>query len=124
MLPLEDLRALLTPPSVYYRRRLAEETGEPELARLPELMPRGGVALDVGANQGFFAYALAEVADRVLAFEPNPDYALFSRIMLRGKAEVRQPYRSSSARSSCDAGQMRLQAAGRAPKRAAKRQQA
>ncbi len=90
MLPLEDLRALLTPPSVYYRRRLAEETGEPELAMLPELMPGGGVALDVGTNQGFFAYALAEVADRVLAFEPNPDYALFSRIMLRGKAEVRQ----------------------------------
>ena len=53
-------------------------------------MPRRGTALDVGANQGFFAYALAAVADRVIAFEPNPDYWLFSRIMLRGKAEVRR----------------------------------
>jgi FkbM family methyltransferase len=92
MLPFEDLRALLTPPARYYKWRIAEETvqGEPELALLKELMPRGGTAIDVGANQGFFAYALASVADRVVAFEPNPDYALFSRIMLRGKAEVRR----------------------------------
>jgi FkbM family methyltransferase len=90
MLPWEDLRALLMPPSRYYRRRIAVETlsGEPELAILAELMPRRGTALDIGADQGFFAYALASVADRVLAFEANPDYALFSRIMLRGKAEV------------------------------------
>lgn len=90
MLPFEDLRALLTPPSRYYKWRIAEETvqGEPELALLKELMPHGGTAIDVGANQGFFAYALTSVADRVVAFEPNPDYALFSRIMLRGKAEV------------------------------------
>lgn len=90
MLPWEDLRVLVTPPSRYYRRRVAEETlsGEPELALIAELMPRGSTAIDVGANQGFFAYALAEVAGRVVAFEPNPDYALFSRIMLRGRAEV------------------------------------
>jgi FkbM family methyltransferase len=51
-------------------------------------MRRGGTAVDVGANQGFFAYALAGVADRVVAFEPNPDYALFARWMLRGRAQV------------------------------------
>ena len=34
-------------------------TGEPELAILRELMPHGGTAIDVGANQGFFAFALA-----------------------------------------------------------------
>ncbi len=91
-LPFEDLLALFTPPSVYYRRRVAAETlsGEPELALLRELMPQGGTAIDVGANQGFFAFALSAVADRVIAFEPNPDYALFSRIMLRGRAEVRR----------------------------------
>src|SRR5262245_7192194 len=90
MLPWEDFRALLMPPSVYYRRRVACETlsGEPELALLSELMPSGGTAIDVGANQGFFAYALSVVADRVVAFEPNPDYAWFSRVMLRGRAEV------------------------------------
>jgi FkbM family methyltransferase len=90
MLPWQDLRTLLTPPSRYYRRRVEEEirSGEPELALLKELIPNGGTAVDVGANQGFFAYALAEVADRVVAFEPNPDYAFFARVMLRGRAEV------------------------------------
>ena len=55
MLPWEDLRMLLMPPSVYCRRRIAWETlsGEPELALLPDLMPSGGTAIDVGANQGF-----------------------------------------------------------------------
>jgi FkbM family methyltransferase len=90
MLPLRDLVTLLTPPSAYYRRRIAAEAraGEPELAVLAKLTRRGGTAVDVGANQGFFAYALSELADRVVAFEPNPDYALFARVMLRGRAEV------------------------------------
>jgi FkbM family methyltransferase len=89
-LPVRDLIALLAPPSRFYRRRIAEEarTGEPELAVLDTLMRRGGTAVDVGANQGFFAYALGAIADRVVAFEPNPDYARFARIMLRGRASV------------------------------------
>jgi hypothetical protein len=72
---------MLMPPSVFYQQRIAQEarTGEPELAVLAELVPRGGIAVDVGANVGFFAYALADIADRVLAFEPNPDYAFFAR---------------------------------------------
>jgi FkbM family methyltransferase len=90
MLPLRELLTLLTPPSAYYRRRIAAEAraGEPELAVLAKLTRRGGTAVDVGANQGFFAYALSDLADRVVAFEPNPDYALFARVMLRGRAEV------------------------------------
>jgi FkbM family methyltransferase len=90
MLPLRDIFTLLIPPSAYYRARIAAEAraGEPELAVLDRLMPRGGTAVDVGANQGFFAYALSEIADRVVAFEPNPDYALFARVMLRGRATV------------------------------------
>jgi FkbM family methyltransferase len=90
MLPLRELVTLLTPPSAYYRRRIAAEAraGEPELAVLAKLTRRGGTAVDVGANQGFFAYALSDLADRVVAFEPNPDYALFARVMLRGRAEV------------------------------------
>jgi FkbM family methyltransferase len=90
MLPVRELLTLLTPPSAYYRRRIAAEAraGEPELAVLATLMRRGGTAVDVGANQGFFAFALAQLADRVVAFEPNPDYALFARVMLRGRAEV------------------------------------
>jgi FkbM family methyltransferase len=84
--------AMLMPPSLFYRRRIAYEarTGEPELAVLADLLPHGGTAVDVGANQGFFAYALAELADRVVAFEPNPDYAFFARWMLRGRATVHE----------------------------------
>jgi FkbM family methyltransferase len=89
-LPARELLTMLTPPSAFYRRRIAEEAraGEPELAVLDTLMRRGGTAVDVGANQGFFAYALSGIADRVVAFEPNPDYALFARVMLRGRARV------------------------------------
>jgi hypothetical protein len=91
-LSLRERLTMLMPPSVFYRQRIAQEarTGEPELAVLAELVPRGGIAVDVGANVGFFAYALADIADRVLAFEPNPDYAFFARWMLRGRAEVRE----------------------------------
>src|ERR1700738_1086116 len=90
MLPVRELVTLLTPPSAYYRRRIAAEAraGEPGRGGVDKLMRRGGTAVDVGANQGFFAYALSELADRVVAFEPNPDYALFARVMLRGRAEV------------------------------------
>ena len=89
-LPFREKLSLLMPPSLFYRWRIAEEarSGEPELAILDELVPRGGVALDIGANQGIFAYALSDIADRVIAVEPNPDYAFFARWMLRGRAEV------------------------------------
>src|SRR6266478_6901123 len=91
-LPLREWLTMLMPPSVFYRQRIAREarTGEPELAVLAKLVPRGGTAVDVGANVGFFAYALADIADRVVAFEPNPDYAFFARWMLRGRAGVRE----------------------------------
>ena len=83
---------MLLPPSLFYRRRIAQEarTGEPELARLAELVSHGGTAIDIGANQGLFAYALADIADRVIAFEPNPDYARVARWMLRGRAEIHE----------------------------------
>src|SRR5438132_2584653 len=91
-LSLREKLTMLMPPSVYYRRRIAAEmrSGEPELALLAELIPAGGTAVDAGANQGFFAYALARFADRVVAFEPNPNYARFARWMLRGRAEVHE----------------------------------
>jgi FkbM family methyltransferase len=89
-LSFREKLTMLMPPSLFYRRRIGEEarTGEPELALLQALVPRGGTAIDAGANQGIFAYALAAIADRVAAFEPNPDYAFFARWMLRGRAEV------------------------------------
>ena len=67
-LSLPERFAMLMPPSVFYRRRIAHEarTGEPELAVLAELVPRGGI--DVGANVGFFAYASST---SLIAFSPS-----------------------------------------------------
>jgi len=89
-LPVREWLTMLLPPSYFYRRRIAEEarSGEPELALLAKLVPHGGTAVDIGAHQGVYAYALAAIADRVVAIEPNPDYAFFARWMLRGCAEV------------------------------------
>jgi FkbM family methyltransferase len=91
-LPVREWLTMLLPPSYFYRRRIAEEarSGEPELALLAKLVPHGGTAVDIGASQGVYAYALAAIADRVVAFEPNPDYAFFARWMLRGCAEVHE----------------------------------
>ena len=91
-LPVREWLTMLLPPSYFYSRRIAEEarSGEPELALLARLVPHGGTAVDIGANQGVYAYALAAIADRVVAFEPNPDYAFFARWMLRGCAEVHE----------------------------------
>ncbi len=89
-LPFREKLTMLMPPFFFYRRRIAEEvrSGEPELAVLAKLVPRGGTAIDIGANRGVYAYALSDIADQVVAFEPNPDYACFARCMLRGRAEV------------------------------------
>lgn len=97
-LPFSEKLLMLVPPSLYYDRRIAQEirAGEPELAMLPDLF-QGGTAVDAGANQGFFAYALSRVASRVVAFEPNPDYARFARWMLRGRAEVHEAALSDHA---------------------------
>jgi FkbM family methyltransferase len=101
-LPIRERLTMLLPPSLFYRRRIAEETraGEPELPLLAQLIERGGTAVDVGANQGVFAYALSSIADRVVAFEPNPDYAFFARRMLRGRAEVHEVALSDTSGSA------------------------
>ena len=51
-LAFREKLTMLMPPSLFYRRRIADETrsGEPELSVLGEMVPRGGTAVDVGAN--------------------------------------------------------------------------
>jgi FkbM family methyltransferase len=53
----------------------AMRSGEPELRRLEELVPRNSVALDVGANRGIYTWRLARLARHVHAFEPQPELA-------------------------------------------------
>jgi len=69
------------PARFYYKQKIAKVTkdGEPELRFLADLVPAGCTAIDVGANRGFYSYALAELAGRVEAFEPHPELARFAR---------------------------------------------
>jgi FkbM family methyltransferase len=89
---------LAVPSSLYYRRRIADEAewGEHELDVLDEIVASGGTAIDAGANQGFFSYALSKIVDQVEAFEPNPDYAAFAQRMLGARARVHQVALSNS----------------------------
>ena len=48
---------------------------EPELLWVLKQKKRSGIAIDVGANQGLYSYALAKIFDRVEAFEPNSSAA-------------------------------------------------
>jgi FkbM family methyltransferase len=50
-------------------------TGEWELRELNKYVRRDGIALDVGASTGVYAYHLSRIARYVHAFEPNPESA-------------------------------------------------
>jgi len=62
------------------RRRIAEEarSGEPGSAVLAPLVPARRHRRRHRCHQGVYAYALADIADRVVAFEPTPT-SLLSR---------------------------------------------
>ncbi len=67
--------ARLTPararlPLKFLWRRF-QRTLEPEASFLLEQRWHRGTAIDVGANEGLYSYALAKLFDRVEAFEPN-----------------------------------------------------
>ena len=84
--------ALTESPDAFYARRLREEIegGEPELAMLGSLVGKGGVAVDIGANEGVYAYALSELGAIVHAFEANPTFADSARRSLGARATVHQ----------------------------------
>jgi len=95
----EQLVTRLVPSSLYFRRRIADEAtwGEHELWALDKFVRRGGTAIDVGANDGVFAFAFSKLVDQVEAFEPNPDYARFARRMLGLRAHVHEVALSNKA---------------------------
>jgi FkbM family methyltransferase len=53
--------------------RLAKRGEQAMLARISEICPATGRALDVGANHGLYTFALARLAERVDAFEPQEE---------------------------------------------------
>src|SRR6266404_8120826 len=54
-----------------FRWRRFRKTLEPEASFLLEQRWERGTAIDIGANEGLYSYALAKLFDRVEAFEPN-----------------------------------------------------
>ena len=67
----------------YYWRCLLTKDGEYELRILRRYVPRDRVAIDVGANEGIYAYHLSRYAHSVVAFEPNPCYDRALRFLPR-----------------------------------------
>lgn len=53
------------------RARQALGALEREIGELERVAGRGRVAIDAGANEGWYSLRLAELFDRVIAFEPN-----------------------------------------------------
>lgn len=80
----------------YYWRCLLTKEGEYELRILRRYVPRDRVAIDVGANEGIYAYHMSRYAPAVVAFEPNPCYDRALRF-LPGNVTVRFEALSSSA---------------------------
>jgi FkbM family methyltransferase len=71
--------------------------GEPELRLLRHLVDAGTTAIDVGASIGIFSAEMARHADKVLAFEANPDVAAFTRKVAARNVEVINVALSSQA---------------------------
>src|SRR5947209_2165507 len=49
------------------------EDPEPELVHLSKVLPKGGVAIDAGANIGLYTLSLARICEKVYAFEINEE---------------------------------------------------
>jgi FkbM family methyltransferase len=82
----------LLPARLYYLYKISRELRgvEPELAMLRELVPAGCAAIDVGANRGYYSWALAGVPATVEAFEPNPVLARFAQSKLEKRARLHE----------------------------------
>ena len=91
-LSVEDRIKNLLPARLYYPYKIRREIRgvEPELAMLRELVPAGCTAIDVGANRGYYSWALSCVAGTVEAFEPNPDLARFAQTKLGRKVRLHE----------------------------------
>lgn len=65
-------------------------TGEAELGWLPQLVGKGELCLDIGANAGLYAWALQRHGAKVIAFEPNPALADVIDLIGGGAIDVRR----------------------------------
>ena len=59
-----------------------------ELSWLDKLGPNAGVAIDVGANEGLYAYRLSQLYEKVYAFEINPELTCDLKALGAGNIDV------------------------------------
>jgi FkbM family methyltransferase len=62
--------------------------GEWELRELPHLLPERGLVIDVGANRGYYSFALQRLGQRVISFEPDRTYLKRLRALLGTQARI------------------------------------
>ena len=88
----DDYLKLMIPSRLYYSHKVAKgiRGAEPELAILPDIVPAGCTAIDIGAYRGVYSYALSRIARRVEAFEPNPVLAKIIAAKLAPKVRVHE----------------------------------
>jgi FkbM family methyltransferase len=94
---LEDLRLechsvlkaifVRTMPQKFFELQMRRKSHEPEVALVSRLLPPGGVAVDVGANEGLWVYHFQKVAAEVIAFEPS--HALADNLERKSADNVR-----------------------------------
>jgi FkbM family methyltransferase len=85
---LKQVAENLFPKTMYARRFDTWVKVEPELPLLPALCRKDAVALDIGANEGFFAHHLLPLAKSVIVFEPLPQMLARLREKYTGKMEI------------------------------------
>jgi FkbM family methyltransferase len=67
-------------PQIAERLKMLAGMYEPGTTTFIKKRLRGGVAFDIGANVGYYARIMASRAEKVYAFEPDPDnFALLKR---------------------------------------------
>lgn len=74
--------------------------GEWELHELPRLARADGLTIDIGANAGYYSYALKRLGKEVVSFEPDPFYETRLRALLGRDARVEQVALSDSPGTS------------------------
>ena len=83
-------------PLRYWYRRIRHRLDR-ELPIVCELVTAGQIAIDVGANNGVYTYALSRLGARVEAFEPVPDCARTLEAFRSSNVRVHEVALSSSS---------------------------
>ena len=92
-IPVDEWLKRTFMPARFNMRRFVRKQlrrGEVELRLLPQLVPPGKMAIDVGANRGVYTHLLSRLVPRTEAFEPNPELFRLLRRALPANARAHQ----------------------------------